>query len=396
MKKIIISIVLFLILLFGYIFIRPSIVLEGKDINISYKEKYEEPGYKATFLNKDISKKVIVTNNIDYKKTGTYLVTYKVKWLFSNIEETRKVKVIDDDLPTISLKGGKTFVYLNDAYNELGFIATDELDGEITNKVSYNKIDTSKTGNYVITYKVKDSSNNEVSVNREVIVLEKKYASSIPVLMYHFFYDKTKNPTTDANYTEITKFEEQIKYIKENNYYIPSWDELQQFIDNKIKLPEKSIIITVDDGSETFFYLAIPILQKYDINATSFIISSWYDKNTLKDIINTYDTIDFQSHTHDMHRGGCSGGHGGLFRCIDYEDGMNDLKKSKEYLGKNDVMCYPFGDFTDNTLRITKDSGYKLGFTTEYGKVKPGMDKLKLPRIRISNNMSLNDFINSI
>ena len=59
-------------------------------------------------------------------------------------------------------------------------------------------------------------------------------------------------------------------------------------------------------------------------------------------------------------------------------------------------MAYPYGDVTDNVLKITKASGIKLAFTTKYGKVYKGMDKLQLPRVRMSRGVSLKGFINSI
>ena len=44
--------------------------------------------------------------------------------------------------------------------------------------------------------------------------------------------------------------------------------EVEDFIDGKIQLPSKSVVLTVDDGDDSFFELAIPLLQKYNVNAT--------------------------------------------------------------------------------------------------------------------------------
>lgn len=183
-----------------------------------------------------------------------------------------------------------------------------------------------------------------------------------------------------------------MKYLSENNYYFPTWDEVASFIDGKHVLPEKSVVITIDDGQSSVFEYAYPILEKYNVKATAFIITSW--SSGFKNYMGG--SLEFQSHTHNMHRGFCPGGHGGKFRCIDYSEGLEDLKKSAEILGKNNVIAYPYGDVTDNVLKITKDAGYKIGLTTVYGKAKKGMGRYRLPRVRMYNGITLNSFIEKV
>ena len=93
-----------------------------------------------------------------------------------------------------------------------------------------------------------------------------------------------------------------------------------------------------------------------------------------------------------MHRGGCTGGHGGLFRCISHDKGVDDLKQSVEAIGNKDVLAYPYGDVTANVLSITKEVGFKIGVTTKYGRAKKGMDKLQLPRVRVSKSTKIAGF----
>lgn len=216
---------------------------------------------------------------------------------------------------------------------------------------------------------------------------------NIPVLMYHFFYDEQAGETAqDNNYMEIHDFEEQVKYLAENNYYVPSWDELEDFVNGKIGLPEKSVIITVDDGDESFFRLAVPVLEKYNFYATSFLITSWYP-----DRPETYtsEVIDYQSHSDNMHRAGSDGK--GAILTIDYDAGCNDLNQSKRITGDQcKVFCYPFGHYNDRAIQMLKDCGFTMAFTVEGGYVTPGMDLYKLPRVRMSKGISLNSFIAKI
>ena len=223
-----------------------------------------------------------------------------------------------------------------------------------------------------------------------------KSNNSLAVLMYHYFYDDTKGETAqNSNWMPITKFEEQLNYLKENDYYYPTWEEVADFVDGKIDLPEKSVVITMDDGHKSIYSLAIPLLEKYDIPATAFIITKNFNKNTLEKYANSI--IDFESHTNIMHRAGGTIGHGGIFPALSLEEGVADLKESIEKLGGNsNALAYPYGDCTQRTKQAAEQAGFKVAFTTINTKVKPGMDKYELPRVRMYTDITLTGFANSI
>ena len=219
--------------------------------------------------------------------------------------------------------------------------------------------------------------------------------NGIPILMYHFFYDSRLGQTgADSNYTDVVEFDKQMEYLSDNGYYTPTWRELADYIDGTKILPEKSIILTFDDGASSFFSLAYPVLVKYQIQATSFIVTSWTTNPDSLDVDRKL--ISFQSHSNDMHQGGCTGGHGGLFQCIDHQLGLDDLNKSKQVTGSSDAFCYPFGDYNDSEKQLLLEAGFKIAVTTEYGKAKIGMEKLQLPRIRMNGGTSLDGFIGAI
>ncbi len=369
---------------------KPSITLNGSElITINYNSKYKEKGAKAKLGKKDITKKIKIDGQVDTSKIGEYKIKYTVNNHHQKKVVTRTIKVVDKNKPTITLKGGQEIsIKLNSKYNDPGYEAFDEYDGDISNKVvTDGLVDTKKEGTYTINYKVKDSSNNEFKITRKINV-KKNIDNKIPVLMYHYFYDKTLTDGKNNNYMEIHDFEEQMKYLKENDFYFPTYQELLDFVNEKITLPDKSVIITIDDGQSSFFELAVPIINKYKVKVTSFIIGK--NGNKFKNYLSN--NITYQSHTYNMHRGGCTGGHGGIFQCINYSEGLDDLKKSIEQLGSSDALAYPYGDINDNTKKITKDAGFKVAFTTKYGYVKPGMDPLELPRVRMSKGVTLKAF----
>ena len=240
-------------------------------------------------------------------------------------------------------------------------------------------------------------TNKTKSESRAIPLSEgKKSTNSLAVLMYHYFYDSSKGEKAkNSNWMEISKFEEQLKYLKENDYYYPTWQEVADFADGKIDLPKKSVVITMDDGHKSVYSLAIPILNKYNIPATAFIITKNFDTKNLE----TYkdSTIDFESHTNNMHRAGGSIGHGGIFPALSLEEGTSDLKESIQKLGGNsDALAYPYGDCTARTKKAAEQAGFKVAFTTVNKKVKPGMDKYELPRVRMYAEITLKGFANSI
>lgn len=315
-----------------------------------------------------------------------------------------KVKEKKDNIkPEIVLKGeSEVNIVENSEYVEKGYTATDNIDGDITkNVIIKGKINTSVPGEYNLKYIIKDSSNNTAFTTRKVNVIkvEEKDTDGISVLMYHYFYDDEKGETAkNSNYTSKTSFEEQLKYLKDNNYYFPTMKEINMYLDKKIELPKKSVVITMDDGEASNYTIAYPLALKYKIPMTMFIVTSWTNVNdSLQKSMTDSGYITFQSHSHDMHKGGCAGqNHGALMQCIDYNEGVNDLKKSKELIGNADSFAYPCGDHTDTTIKMLKEAGYTLAFTTSYGRVTRNQEKLALPRIRINGGISLESFIKSL
>jgi len=160
----------------------PTITLNGAStINLVLNTTYNELGAVATDnIDVDISENIVKVGTVDTSKAGTYTITYDVSDKVGNkaIQITRTVivkdVVISDNIvPTITLNGASTInLVLNATYNELGAVATDNVDGDISaNIVKVGTVDTSKAGTYTITYDVSDSvGNNAIQVSRNIVV----------------------------------------------------------------------------------------------------------------------------------------------------------------------------------------------------------------------------------
>ena len=372
----------------------PNIELIGdEELILNVNDIYEEQGAKASLNNETLIPKI--SGNVDTSIPGEYTITYTVSNEKGKNTQTleRKVIVKDNIPPTIELNGNSTLTLtVGSKYEEKGASAKDNIDGDITSKIIVDgTVDSSNPGTYELEYNISDSSGNTASIKRTVKVIEKKVSSTtasngLPVLMYHFFYDKTKSSGTDNNWMEISDFEAQMKYLSENDFYFPSWEEVEQYIDGKISLPSKSIVITVDDGDPSFFELAVPIIQKYNVKATSFVITSWYGYRAS----NKQSNISYESHSDYMHEGASNGK--GVMLSWSYDKILEDVTNSSKTLGGATVFCYPFGQYNDLDKKVLKDAGYKLAFTTEAGRVYKGSDKFALPRVRMSRGVSLSSF----
>lgn len=154
--------ILFSIIL-ALLIMMPSITLVGKnDIEMNVGEEFKEPGYKAFWMFKNQEKQVTIKNNIDTKKIGKYKVIYTLKVGKLKAEEVRNIEVVDKKSPEIKLLGNN-YVCREKEYEEEGYQAIDNYDGDITDKVLVKrKKDT-------MIYTVKDSSGNQTEVKRKLI-----------------------------------------------------------------------------------------------------------------------------------------------------------------------------------------------------------------------------------
>ena len=158
-----------------------SFKLKGKKtLNVEVNSEYKDDGYSIT----SSKGKVKLIQNINTGILGKQYVVYKLKTNLYNKYLIRTVNVIDTTKSSISLKGNEyVIIYLGSKYNEPGFTANDNYDGDITDKVEVtNSINSSKEGNYEVTYKVSDSSGNITETKRKIIV--KKSAPIISSISY--------------------------------------------------------------------------------------------------------------------------------------------------------------------------------------------------------------------
>ena len=310
------------------------------------------------------------------------------------------VPQLDPGNIVIGVNGSETtYVLKGEQYVEGGAHAIEPEDGVLTgNIVTTGTVDTNTPGDYTVQYTVHDSTGHEASTTRTVKVVDTmdKQTGGIPVLMYHYVYDPANPPAdVDANWIPTTSLEPQLQYLTQNNFYYPSWPEVRAFIDGKHSLPKNSIVMTFDDGEPHFFQYGAPLLAKYKVPATSFIIGADGEAlNKMKTYATPY--LEYESHSFDMHRAGGTVGHGGRISAMSHQEIVDDLKQSEQVTGSLQAFAYPFGDTTPDAIEAVKETGTLAAFTTQYGWADVGADPMNLPRVRIQGTGSLDTFIAAI
>lgn len=107
-----------------------------------------------------------------------------------------------------------------------------------------------------------------------------------PIVIYYHSVNNTNHKSH-----KIENFESQLKWLINNNYTFVRSDQLHQVKNNK-----KIICLTFDDGYLDNFEIVLPLLLKYNIKATFFIVSSWFSISRSKRH-HSYD-LDFMTKNH--------------------------------------------------------------------------------------------------
>lgn len=263
-----------------------------------------------------------------------------------------------------------------------------------------SKSDLVKTNEKTVsnTYQIKSYSTIEnilKMANGEKVVetppkKQTNYVQGVPVLNYHFFYDPTLGEECYEGICLTTqKFREHLEYLKNNNFKVLTINEFVKWIYGEIDIPEKSVLITIDDGAKgTGAHNGnklIPLLEEYKMHATLFLIAGWWD-------ISNYQSkyLEVQSHTYDMHKYGDCGK--GQLVCANYENAKQDLQKSLDIIGNNTSFCYPFYSYDNEAIQAIKDLGFKVAFAGGNRDATRNSNKYLIPRYPIHSNITMDRF----
>lgn len=200
----------------------------------------------------------------------------------------------------------------------------------------------------------------------------------VPVICYHYIgEDPTgKSPLIISK----EKLRDHLKTIKDDGYTTLTMEELNNYLFKDEPIPEKSVVITFDDGSIDNYTNAFPILKEFNVKATMYVISGDINQSeflTSDQIKEMSDYgIDIESHT-VSHR---------KLSTLSYEEQLKELKDSKEAIEKITgkpiiAVAYPEGKFNEDTKKATIEAGYTMGFTIDRGYADRSDNAAQLNRI---------------
>ena len=248
-----------------------TFMLLGKSkVTVAYGDEYKDSGYIANFLSISLNKYVKVKNNVDSSKLGSYKVVYELP--FKKIE--REVEVVDDLAPSIELVGSDIIEQtIGVEYQELGYQASDNVDLDVTSKVSIeNNIDINKIGEYKVIYKVSDSSLNETVKERTVKVIDNiapvitlKGNKKITVKVNGNYEEQGyfANDNYDGNVTDKVKVTNNVNYSNVGTYEI-----LYTVSDsNNNQTTERRIVNVIENVEITFIKGIMLVNKKYHLPA---------------------------------------------------------------------------------------------------------------------------------
>ncbi len=201
---------------------------------------------------------------------------------------------------------------------------------------------------------------------------------------------------SDSNWrfsTKINNFEQQIEYLSKN-FEIISLDEI-----HKNNVSNKKAIITFDDGYEDFMSNALPILKKYNVPSTMFVLGDGKNANRSelqnKKKLLTLDQIK-EIRTQGVEIGYHTGTHSDL-RALSNEELKYEIIQSKENLEKKlgfniNYFAYPRGIYSDNIIKFVKLAGFKAAFTVDGGEISLSKSHFLFNRISIEGATTFGEF----
>lgn len=311
------AILLFILFIFNF-----KIGIVSKGNIIKYGEASEEHLADVKLVGKVFfkngfklgEKHVKIANNIDTTKVGEYTVDYNASYMFWKANAKMTYLVVDTQVPSIKLEGDSTIkIPYGTDYEEAGYSAFDDYDGDLTDKVQVIK----EAG--TIVYKVKDNSGNEAVAFRSIIfldttapVLQLEGSSSVVVKKGDTYKDPgfsarddidgdvTKNTLIDTTGVDFNKAGTYtVKYSVTDRAGNETTAERTVIVRDGSTTSDKVIYLTFDDGPGPYTNKLLDVLDKYDVKVTFYVCNKPNYFDALKRAAKSGHTIAVHSYTHD-------------------------------------------------------------------------------------------------
>nr|WP_239749677.1 intercellular adhesin biosynthesis polysaccharide N-deacetylase [Mammaliicoccus sp. O-M53] len=196
-----------------------------------------------------------------------------------------------------------------------------------------------------------------------------------------------------------TEFESHIKWLKEHKAHFVTLDEFIKYKEDG-KFPKNCVWINFDDMDESIYDNAFPLMKKYDVHATGFVITGKVGSDDFHNIslsskkellkMKRSGLWDFASHTHNMHS--MKKKTSTLIKSAETTGIKKDMNKSTQYIkdeldGNTRAIAYPYGQMSDEVVdQLKADTSIKYGFTLKEKAVVADNDNYIIPRVMVSDD----------
>lgn len=214
--------------------------------------------------------------------------------------------------------------------------------------------------------------------------------TQVPVLMYHYIRVNPDAGDKVGFNLSVTpyNFSAQLDWLQMHGYHTITLDALGANLLYKVPLPEKPVVITLDDGYKDAYTDAFPILKAHDMQAVDFVITGFVDLPrylSWDEIAEMQKSGVFEIESHTVN-------HPALTYLTD-EQVMKELVESKKDLEKHlgipvNWLAYPFGNVNEHVASFSPKAGYIGAFGTQLGTFQSTQEIFTLPRVRIGGGDS--------
>lgn len=221
---------------------------------------------------------------------------------------------------------------------------------------------------------------------------------TVPILCYHRFGSGTSKMLVAP-----AQFEAQLDWLARNHYKVLRLRDLTGFLAGREFLPQRSVVITIDDGYESVYRYAYPALKKHGFTATLFVYTdfvgardglSWAQLQEMA----ASGVIDIQAHS-KSHRNLIERNAGeteaGYRQSIETEVRQPRLLLERRLAAAGVQVrhfAFPFGDANDLVLEAMERNEYSLGVTVNPGGNAFYAQPTMLRRTMIFGDHDLEDF----
>lgn len=209
----------------------------------------------------------------------------------------------------------------------------------------------------------------------------------VPVLMYHYIENPGHDKGRDKLLVPPALLEEQLKYLQGNGWTVVDLDLLSAGLKDPKTLPAKPIILTFDDGYNDFFSQAWPIIKKYNVKATLYVLGRGPEKDAnaylsddqLRELARS-PLITIAAHTQDH---AYLKGRSELFQRYEIIRSKERLEEITGKLVRH--FAYPYGAFDEMSIKLVKEAGFLTAASTIIGTTNNESSRFVLHRVRIGN-----------